>query len=264
MQETMTLANHLEQDALDDAIAAATSRVKTAATDAGARLDLAELCVLAGDLARAETHAKLSTTLSPDDVIGLGVFRQHLRGMYARQHWWTDGAAPAFPMGPTPCDEAALKINVALRSGDAETAKTALQTLDAERGSRPAVWNGKAVDDLRDLDDRLPHAVEAITAGGNYLWLDMALIQKISFKPPARPIDLAYRRARITLTDGAAADLLVPAVYWGATTNADKLARHTGFADLPGGLTAASGQRAYLAGDEMVGLLAAKTIVFGA
>jgi type VI secretion system protein ImpE len=253
----------LSEGALDAAVAAAATAVTAKPQDGQMRVLLAELCVLAGDLQRAETHAKVASRLSPDEAVGFGVFRQHLRGLHARNQWWQAGAVPTFPAGATQLDELALKLNVALLAGDSHSARAALDSLDEARGARPAHWNGTPVDDLRDLDDRLPHAVEAVTAGGSYLWLDMALIGDITFQPVQRPLDLGYRRARVTLTDGAAADLLIPATYHGSAAPEYLLARQTDFEEQPGGLTTAKGQRAYLAGDDMVGLLDAETILFG-
>ncbi|MFV0491053.1 MAG: type VI secretion system accessory protein TagJ [Pseudorhodobacter sp.] len=262
MTETATLNELLDRNALDEAIRAATEQVKLRARDLGVRLQLAELCVISGDLERAETHAKLSSTLSPDDVVGLGVFRQHLRGMHARAEWWQKGAMPTFPMGPTQCDSIALKLNIALREGDGDGAKAALDALEAARGEYSGIWNGIAAEDIRDLDDRIPHAFEAITAGGNYLWLDMSIVTEISFQPIRRPIDLAYRRARVTLKDGAGADLLLPNIYWDTDDDMGKLARNTSFEPLPGGLMTGRGQRAYLVGEDMKPALEAETLVF--
>jgi type VI secretion system protein ImpE len=253
----------LSEGALDAAVAAAAAAVSTRPQDQQMRVLLAELAALAGDLQRAETHAKLAALLSPEDALGLGVFRQHLRGLFARNQWWENGAVPTFPLGTTALDELALKLNVALFAKDGPSAHAALQALDDARGARPAVWNGAPVDDLRDLDDRLPHAIEAVTAGGSYLWLDMALIDEIIFQPIQRPFDLGYRRARVTLTDGGAADVLIPATYHGSAKPEYLMARQTDFEELPGGLTTARGQRAFLAGDDMVGLLDAETILFG-
>lgn len=259
---TATILSSLDKDDLGAAIVAATQEVKTTPQNAGARLRLAELSVLAGDLDRAETHAKLAARLAPGDAVGLGLFRQYLRGLHARQQWWAAGAVPAFPGGMTGCDRLALALNVALRAEDFGAARAALDALETARGERPALWNGQPVEDLRDLDDRLPHAFEAVTAGGNYLWLDFALVRDVIFQTPVRPFDLAFRRARVTLRDGSAADLLVPAIYPSPVEDAQRLARRTDFVELPDGLTIAQGQRAYLAGEALAGLLDAETIRF--
>lgn len=257
-----TIGDRIAHDDLDGALAAAAARVKAAPQDAPARLLLAMACVLAGDLDKADAHSKLAARLSPADSVGIGVFRRHLRGLYARDQWWRMGAAPEFPMGMTFCDELALKLNVALRAGDAAATASALDALEEARGQRPAIWNGAPVEDFRDLDDRLPHAFEIVTAGGSYLWLDFSLVREIAFEPPASLFDLACRRARVVLTDESAADVLVMATCPEAEEAAHRLARRTDFEEVAGGLTVAKGQRAYLAGEEMVGLLAAETIRF--
>lgn len=257
-----TVAEHIDSDDLDGALAAAAARVKAAPQDASARLLLAMASAVAGDLDKADAHAKLAARIAPADSVGIGVFRAHLRGLYARAQWWQEGAAPEFPMGMTVCDEHAIGLNVALRAGDAAAAVAALAELEAARGQVPALWNGRPVEDFRDLDDRLPHAFEIVTAGGSYLWLDFTLVREIAFEPPTSLFDLAYRRARVVLRDESAADVLVAAICPGAEEPAHRLARRTDFEAVADGLTIAKGQRAYLAGDDMVGLMAAETIRF--
>ena len=159
-------------------------------------------------------------------------------------------------------DRLALMLNVALRAEDFAAARAALDALEAARGEQPALWNNRPIGDLRDLDDRLPHAFEAVTAGGNYLWLDFALVSDVIFQAPERLLDLAFRRARVTLRDGSAADLLIPATYPSAADDAQRLARRTDFVELPEGLSIAQGQRAYLAGEALAGLLEAEAIRF--
>lgn len=258
---TVHVKDLLNSDALEDAEAAAIADVKARPQDADARVLLAALSVLQGDLKRAETHATMAARLSPDDAVGLGLFRQHLRGLLAREAWWRDGAAPVFPGGPTVADQAAVALNVALRDGDAAATETALEAVEAARGTHPGGWNGQPVEDLRELDDRMPHAVEAVTAGGNYLWIDMARIASIGFRPVASPLDLALRPARVLLTDGAEADLALPAIYPGPATPAQRLGRETDFIETCG-LMIGQGQRAWLAGDDMQGFLSAQEITF--
>jgi type VI secretion system protein ImpE len=254
------VARALEACDLTAAREAASADVKARPRSADARMLLAELCVLSGDLDRAETHARLAATAEPRRATALSVFRQHLRGLHARAAWWEKGAVPDLPGGPTELDGHALALNVALREGDGAAAGAALRALEEVRGARPGLWNGVPTDDLRDLDDRLPHALEAVTSGGRYLWLGLDRIAGVTFVPPARPLDLALRRARVTLHVGSEADVLVCAVAPGAATDAERLARTTEFEERPGGIVATRGQKALLVGEEMRGLLEAETM----
>lgn len=260
---TNNVADLLFADALDDATALAVADVKARPQDSSARMVLAVLSVLQGDLKRAETHATMAAQLSPGDAVGYGLFRQHLRGMFAREAWWAEGALPSFPGGPTAADQAAVALNIALREGNQSAVEAALEAAEAARGVRPGSWNGKSVDDLRELDDRMLHAVEAISAGGNYLWIDMARISSITLRPVAQPLDLALRPARLSLDDGAEADLVIPAIYPAPETPAQRLGRETDFTETLG-VMVGHGQRAWLVGDDMEGFLSAQEIIFEA
>ncbi|MDO5528031.1 MAG: type VI secretion system accessory protein TagJ [Paracoccus sp. (in: a-proteobacteria)] len=258
---TSEIAKLLKEDNLADAARAAASAVKARPQDSGARTLLAALSVLQGDLARAETQASMAAKFAPDEALALGLFRQHLRGLHARDEWWKSGAVPGFPGGATEADREAVALNIALREGDGAGARDTLARLEDVRGARGGQWNECAADDLRDLDDRLPHAIEAISPGGHYLWIDTAKIARIAFRPVAGPLDLALRAARVTLSDGAEADLMLPAIYPAPESPALQLGRRTEFTESCG-LTIGHGQRAYLAGDEMEGFLSAETISF--
>ncbi|MFT4184364.1 MAG: type VI secretion system accessory protein TagJ [Rhizobium sp.] len=240
----------LGENALEDAIEQAKAYLKTAPSDKQARNLYIDLLVLAGDYERADTQCNLASTFAPDDVMGFAMLRNQLRAMAARAAWFTDAATPDFPQGPSELDKAALKLGIAHRQG---SAREALDALEETRGERPMIWNGKPVSDLRDLDDRIPHALEVIMSGGGYLWVDFAKIASVEVEPIARPRDLAFRRAELQLIDGASAPVLLPAIYHGTPADGKLLlGRETEWVDEASGITTGRGQKCFLAGDELV------------
>lgn len=252
-----TVAAALAADDIAAATALAAAAVKARPIDSSARILLIDCLILAGDFERADRQADMAQGFSPADASAFFVLRQQLRGMLARLQAMTEGAAPTFPLGPTECDRAALALQLALRENDFPAARTALDALEAQRGMVPATVDGRAVDDLRDVDDRIPHALEAITSGGNYVWIDYTHVAALEFSPARRPRDLAYRIARLTLADGSSADVLVPQIYHPVrrVTDAHRLGRGTDFLTMEGGgPTVGLGQRALLAGEAMVAL----------
>lgn len=257
-----TIADLLNSDALQEALDSAVQMVKLQPDNAGARMTLATISVIYGDLKRAETHATMAARFAPENAVAYGLFRQHLRGLEARQQWWASGAIPDFPQGASEADKAAIALNVALQSGEQEKTVSALETIEEIRASRAGYWNNTAVDDLRDLDDRLPHAIEALTSGGHYLWIDLAKIAEISFKPASVPMDIVLRSARVRLNDGAEADMMIPAIYPDPETTAQQLGRTTEFVDHCG-ITIGKGQRSWLVGGDMQGLMSAQNIRVG-
>lgn len=247
------IAQSLSNNALEDALDLAKARLKTNPSDQEARHLYIDLLVLAGDYERADNQCSLAVTFAPDATMGFALLRNELRGMAARDAWYQGGAVPEFPQGPSDLDKLGIKLGIAHRLQDVADTTAALAALDNVRGERPMLWNGKRVSDFRDLDDRTPHALEVIMTGGAYLWIDFAKIAALTIEPIARPRDLAFRRAELSLIDGAIAHVLLPAIYHGTTTEAVlKLGRETDWVDEPTGITTGRGQRCFLAGDELV------------
>lgn len=247
------IAEALGQNAIEEAIELVKSHLKTAPSDRQARNLYIDLLVLVGDYERADAQCNLASTFAPDDVMGFAMLRNQLRAMAARAAWFTDAATPDFPQGPSDLDKAALKLGIAHRQGSAQDTKAALEALEEVRGERPMIWNGKPVSDFRDLDDRIPHALEVIMSGGGYLWVDFAKIASVDIEPIARPRDLAFRRAELQLVDGASAPVLLPAIYHGTPAEGKLLlGRETDWVDEASGITTGRGQKCFLAGDELV------------
>jgi type VI secretion system protein ImpE len=255
MTATPPIAALLDEDRLADALAVALREARVRPQETGVRLLLIDLLILAGDYARADAQCEIAARMAPAEAVGLARLRGLVRGMEARRQWFEAGAVPSFPGGPTPCDEAALRFALALGEGDAAAAAQALGELEAGRAERPAEVDGSAAADLRDGDDRLAHALEAVTEGGAYLWIDWARVASLDVAPPARPRDLAWRRARLTLRDGSAADILLPLVYHAPDqTDAERLGRSTDWREHAGGVVTGRGQRCLLVGEEMLAL----------
>ena len=251
MTLTAKIAEALRENALDDAIDQVKAHLKVTPGDKDTRHLFIDLLILAGDYARADAQCNLAATFAPDDTMGFALLRNQLRAMAARSAWFDKAAAPDFPNGPTALDQAALMVAIAHRGGSSETAEE-LQSLEEIRGERPMSWNGRPVSDFRDLDDRIPHALEVIMTGGAYLWIDFSRIAAVRLEPISRPRDLAFRTAELELADGASAPVLLPAIYHGTTGAKLLLGRETEWIDEPTGITTGRGQKCFLAGDDLV------------
>ncbi|MDP9837050.1 type VI secretion system protein ImpE [Neorhizobium huautlense] len=247
-----SIARLLSENALDEALDAAKAHLKAKPSDQDARNLYIDLLVLAGDYERADNQCGLAVTFAPDATMGFALLRNELRGMAARNAWYETSAVPEFPQGPSELDKLAVKVGIAHREGNGEEAVAELQRLEELRGERAIIMNGKRIDDFRDLDDRTPHALEVIMTGGAYLWIDFAKIAELTIEPIARPRDLAFRRAELSLIDGAVAPVLLPAIYHGTGTDDRlRLGRETEWVEEPTGITTGRGQRSFLAGDDL-------------
>jgi type VI secretion system protein ImpE len=242
----------LSDDRLAEAVEQATGEVRTKPQDLSSRLLLVDLLCLQGEFERADRQADTASRLNPAQSVGIALLRGRIRGMDARSKWFSEGAVPSFPGGPSTLDEIALRVGLGLRED--RSVDTLLEELESIRGARPAKVGEAAVDDFRDLDDRLPHALEAITDGGAYLWIDISRIASLRFEAARRPLDLGYRSTTLSLHDGSVANVLVPAIYAGTNgSDAALLGRSTEWVE-EAGLVTGRGQRSFLAGDEEVGI----------
>ncbi len=248
-----SISQALSKDTLNDALQEARAHLKAKPSDQDARHLYIDLLIVAGDYERADSQCSLATTFAPEATMGFVLLRNMLRGMAARDAWFATGAVPEFPGGPSELDKLAVRLGIASRMGDREDAQAALVELEEARGERPMIWNGQPVSDFRDLDDRMPHALEVIMSGGGYLWVDFEKIAALNVEPIARPRDLAFRSAELSLIDGAVASVLIPAIYPGTdATETLRLGRETEWVEEASGITSGRGQRCFLAGDDLV------------
>lgn len=258
--DTPALADLLAAGRLDEAVAAAGRSVKARPGDAAARMTLAELLILQGALDRAEAQLQIAAEQAPAEAPALAILRHLLRGAVARVAWYETGAVPDFVDGPTPRQAEAMRLALAVRSGDAEAAGTALAALEAMPPVRARIDDG-AAQEVRDACDLSQAGFEALTLAGRYLWLAPERIESLTFAAPKRPRDLLWRRAEARLRDGREATFLVLAQYHDPEAGeAERLARETAWIAAPGGVVRGRGQRVWLVGEEARDLLTIERI----
>ena len=244
------------------------ARVRAAPSDLPARLALAEALILAGEFDRAEGQLLTLSKLDATAPVRIARLRHLLRAEAARHAWYMDGAAPSLVAAPAAAQQAALAVMVALRAAGAAAGAAAgnagalAAAAEEARAPLPGRLDGTAFDDFRDLDDLCANYLEVLTADGGYLWVDWANVSGLRFVPPARPLDLLWREARLVLRDGRAADVVVPAIYVApGSTGAQRMGRSTEWRD-EGGLVRGAGQRCFLVGDDDRGILSMTELHF--
>lgn len=253
----------LAENALTEALDFTVKALKSEPNDKALRHIYIDLLVLSGAYAKADAQCDLAARFEPDNAMGFALLRGEIRAMAARADWFAKGALPGFANSsinsPGPLDQSAIKLALALREGNLAEAAAFSQQIEQERSPNAFTMNGRACSDMRDLDDRLPHALEILTNGGAYLWVDMGQIAHLTLHPMARPRDLAFRRADLTLKSGTISSVLLPAIYpaidLDSGAHADlALGRKSEWQTLAPGLTLGCGQRCLFDGEDMVSL----------
>ncbi len=238
---------------LDNAIHAVTLEVKAAPRDFDKRGFLAELLAIRGELDRADAQldamAKLDTGASP----GLALFRQLLRAERTRIEVHRQGRAPELLAPATPAVRAALQALTLLRAGDAAGAAQAAEQFEQERPKVTGTCDGVKFDDFRDLDDICAGVLEVLTSTGKLMWLPFESIASIAFDKPARPRDLLWRPAEVSVRGGPDGKVYVPATYAptrGESDDAARLGRRTDWLGGESEPVTGVGLRTFLVGEE--------------
>jgi type VI secretion system protein ImpE len=243
----------LDSANISSAVNLALETVKSAPKNTDARRLLIDLLILNGDFERADKQADILSNTAGELTLGMALLRGRLRAAKAREAWFKDGAVPAFPGEPTPRDQVAMLLGIALREGDASNIREALEALTSISQTSGLSINSNSVSEFRDVDDRLPHALEVLCSDGSYMWVDFNRIETIKFSPVASVRDLVWRPAKLRLDDGSETEVVVCATYFSNDqSDEEKLARATNWQELAGGAVVGVGQKAYLTDEDAI------------
>lgn len=248
---------------LSEAVAAQLEMVKAAPSNTAHRIFLAELAAFQGDWDRADRQ--LEAAINQDSKSGLQplVMRQLLRAEILREQVFCDGRPPELVV-PLPEDgQLQLRICMHCRKSEWEECHSLLAKAEEVRPKLAGTCDGKEIDTLIDLDDRLRGIAEVLTGTGKYFWVSWSSIRSLEFSKPERPMDLIWRKAAISVEDGPEGEVYIPVRYPIARDwdEEEQLGRRTDWHEHPGGFITGSGQRSLLVGDEARGVLELSEVV---
>jgi type VI secretion system protein ImpE len=151
------------QGKLEDAIEAATAKVRDHPDDHRTRTFLFELLCFAGEYTRAERQLDVLADSGKDALLGTLLYHGALNAERTRQEMFEKRTYPGGPHAP-----------------------------DAIHGS----LNGKPFQSLRDADARIGARLE-VYAAGDYLWIPLEHVSALELDPPKRLRDLLWTPARL-------------------------------------------------------------------
>ncbi len=256
----------IESGNLTEAIAAQSAEVKARPTDLDARYQLSVLLCFAGELDRASIQ--LNTIASMDSELGMGsaIYRSLIVAASARRSVFHEEGVPLLPPDCAPGIEHRVQALEAIRRGDTEAARQALESALATDPPIEVKLNGELASDVRDYDDFLGPVLE-VYAGGNYLWLPFERIRSLEVRAPQSELDLLWAPAQLVDANGMEANVHLPVVYEGSHLASDgrvRVGSMTEWVDVEGLGFRGQGQRTLLAqqgGDPReIGLLEVRSL----
>ncbi len=235
---------------LDGARAEMIAAVRADPGSARARLALAEVLIVLGDLDRADTHLDAAQNLDTSFGLSVALGRQLIRAAKWRDETFTAGRPPDLVVTTTPAIERALAAVLAARGTG---------TPPTDISESPEAELAGTIDDRpfigwRDGDDRTAGVLEVMTATGRYLWVPLNAVRLLRWQPLARLRDTVWRPAELDVADGPSGVVYLPSIYHAAAgeqTDAHRLGRVTDWIDGPP--ARGLGLRTWLIGDDAVG-----------
>lgn len=251
---------------LQQAIDELTQEVRTHPTDTERRGLLSELLCFTGQMERVDVQLDIIQKQDTNAAVGVALFRQIVRGETARQQFYGSGRLPEFLDRPPRHIELHLEASIHLRENGGADAARLLEEAEALRPQLRGELDGRAFDDMRDMDDTTSSLFEVITSTGKYYWIPMERVELIEFRKPQRPRDLVWRRAHMVVAGGPDGEVFLPALYAGTAASTDdrvRLGRVTEWTDGTNAPARGVGQRSYLVGEEGVAVMEIGTLKFG-
>jgi type VI secretion system protein ImpE len=261
----MNAKEHFEAGELKEAITAAAEDVKKNPTDIAKRTFFCELVCLSGDMERADRQLDLLGHQDSQFMVGVSLFRQLVRAETARQDFYNKGRPPEFLAAPEPYIRLHLEASICLREGKDKDAADLLVQAEEQRPKLAGTCDGKAFDDLRDLDDLTASFFEVLTSTGKYYWIPMDQVELVELRKPTRPRDLLWRRAHMIVNNGPDGEVYLPTLYAGTQSEADdrvRMGRVTEWRGGKGSPTRGIGLRTFLVGDEGRTILEIENLTF--
>ena len=134
----------------------------------------------------------------------------------------------------------------------------ALKYLDRADGHAPEVSgfvDGREFTGLRDSDDRFAAHFE-VFLGRQYVWIPFEDVRTLRLEKPEHLLDLAFRPARLKLSDGILHAVTLPLLYPGSSREGDDLAlgELVDWTSADQGLVCGLGARVLTFGDEELDL----------
>lgn len=218
------------------------------------------LCVV-GDWPRALKQLQVATQLAPDFAQTAHVYRDLIRAEVFRCEVFA-GKREAGSLLPAPAWAAGLHVAlVRAGAGDITAADTSRNLALSEAPATSGMHDHASFAWITDSDTRLGPTCEIVTAG-RYAWLPIAQMRKLEFAKPAGLLDLLWRPATVTLSNGVVSRGFMPVRYPGSDQGSDaiRLARETNWAEAGATGVIGFGQRTWMTDVGDVGVLDVATL----
>jgi len=239
-------------------------KVKSSPSDFKARTLLFQVLAFYGEWDKAQRQLELVAGQDMEKDLGAQVYLNLVQAEKERLEAYQGKKPPSFvPELPAYFDtyENARKK---MEQAEWEQAETLFSQVEAQRPLISGTLNGQTFSGIRDTDSCLAYFLE-VFAHTRYLRVPFECIRELSIEPPKTLLDLLWIPGRITTWEGLTLNGFLPTLYaesWLQENDLLKLGHSTEWLPLGNGFSRGMGQHVFEIGDQEIGLLEIREMVF--
>lgn len=208
----MSAETLLQQGELKAALAALTEQVKAKPADASQRVFLCQMLCVLGQWSRAQTQLELAGELDSSVAPMVMVYKDVINCELHRQAVFAGKSKPLIFGKPEEWVALLVEAQQAFARGDLKSfAMLNAQALEQAPASSGKI-DGESFEWLADADQRFGPVFEVIF-NGQYYWVPMANVRKLTTEEPADLRDLVWQPAEITWINGGKNVVMMPSRY---------------------------------------------------
>jgi type VI secretion system protein ImpE len=208
----MSAETLVQQGQLKDALAALTEQVKAKPADASQRVFLCQLLSVLGQWGRASTQLELAGELDSSVIPMVMVYKDVINCELHRQAVFAGKSKPLIFGKPEEWIALLVEAQQAFARGDLKSFdQLNAQALEQAPASSGRI-DGEPFEWLADADQRFGPVFEVIF-NGQYYWVPMSNVRKLTMEDPADLRDLVWQPAEITWINGGKNVVMMPSRY---------------------------------------------------
>ena len=238
--------------------------VKSSPSDMGKRTLLFQVHTLLGEWDKAERQLDVIATQDSSRETGVQVYKNLIQAERERMEVLKTNRRPSFLPETPPYLEL---YSVACEKLNSKKTDEAIEIFDKINSQLPVLSgtiNGKYFSGFNDIDISLTFFLEAIVHE-RYIRIPFESLREVSITPPKSLFDLIWIPAHITTWNELTISCYLPVLYPGSFLHEDdrvKLGRMTDWVPAGGPFSKGMGQHVFLIGEEEVGILDIREVVF--
>jgi type VI secretion system protein ImpE len=238
--------------------------VKSSPTDLNSRTLLFQVLAFCGEWEKARRHLEIIASQDATREAGVQVYLNLVEAEAERLEVFHYQKQPSYLPGAPVYSELYESVRQRLANKEFNKAKSVFSQINERRPQISGTLNDNPFVGFSDTDSQFSFFLEAFVYE-RYVWLPFEYIRELTISMPKTFFDLLWIASQITTWEGLTLNCYLPVLYPESFLNEDdrlKLGRMTDWVSMNGGLLKGTGQHVFRVGEDEVGILEIREMIF--